>query len=261
MNATQRWQPPHFRRGCWVESHRRSNGAMVKRHWRNGHHVAGHFAITPDTTRSQSHSPTLKRSRPEPILVSPGPNNATVAIALETAGMGRAISRPRGKQSALTATLAAVRWTDNGVQRRVEGLTVATGLVSLPPEVDAVTLDLTVSDPDGTIKTTAIPSPCFINADASITLVKEAQVDSELVNRALALTGAASDLRARNRVRQRLGRNNAESTMQRALADAMREAELPDLPLTQQVTIALPEAGYTVTVERYRPNTTEESPG
>ena len=41
---------------------------------------------------------------------------------------------------------------------------------------------------------------------------------------------------------------------------ARSAAPLPDLPITQRVSIALPDAGYTVTVERYRPAETGAGP-
>ena len=250
MTPTKRWQPPHFRRGCWVESYRRSNGVAVKRHWRNGHHVAGHFSLSSGAERAQ---PSIRRARPPAMLVPPTPNHAAVAIALEAAGLGRATTRSRRATVQSTATLQGVSWKDAGEERTIDGITAAAGIINLPPEVDAITIQIRIAKPDGVSETVPLFTPCFANADGTITVVRGARIEPELVNRVLAQMDQRSDLRQRNRVRQRLGQERPEQSMQEALADTFDAAPLPDLPITQRVSIALPDAGYTVTVERYQP--------
>ena len=253
MSKAKRWQPTHFRRGCWVESYRRSNGATVKRHWRNGHHVTGHFSFSAGASNQRSETGRSRQPRPQPIVVTPVANHAAVAIALEAAGRGRAVTR-RPRNAALPqATLAAVSWTKDGQERRIEGITAAVGLASLPPETDTITLQIRLEQPDGANEIITLDAPCFMNADGSLTVTPNARVNPELVNHALSRMGAGNDVKQRNRVRQRLGNSNPEQAMQHALADTFTDLPLPDLPITQQVSIALPDAGYTITVERFAP--------
>ena len=44
MSVSRKWNPNHYRRGCWVRSHQRTKGVIVKRHWRGEHEVKGHFS-------------------------------------------------------------------------------------------------------------------------------------------------------------------------------------------------------------------------
>lgn len=250
MKAGQRWQSPHYRRGCWVEAHHRSNGVHVKRHWRNGHNVSGHYSLIPEYD-NPDHEPT-ERTRPRSILVDSGLNNAPLIIALENAGIGRAITRAPKTRPCAQARLLAVSWTLDCHQTRITGIPVVTGMVNLPPEVDDLTLEMLISDPedDQGAEAMTVDAPCFANADGTITVVRGAQVDPERVNRALKATGSETSLDDRNRVRELLGHTNPELTLQQALADTFRETAFPDLPISQRVTVPMPGSGYTITVER-----------
>lgn len=44
MSVSRKWNPNHYRRGCWVRSHQRAKGVVVKSHWRGEHEVKGHFS-------------------------------------------------------------------------------------------------------------------------------------------------------------------------------------------------------------------------
>ena len=44
MSISRKWNPNHYRRGCWVRSHQRAKGVIVKSHWRGEHEVKGHFS-------------------------------------------------------------------------------------------------------------------------------------------------------------------------------------------------------------------------
>lgn len=251
MPSSKRWQPPHFRRGCWVESYTRSNGSVVKRHWRNGHHVSGHFSLAATVNGNVMRTPTKRKSRPVPIAIQPSANNAAVAIALESAGLGRATTRIRKTKPGPEARLQAVSWTRGGETQRIDGLTAGTGMANLPQEVDSITLEILLTKPDAECETVSLPAPCFANADGSLSLVGGACFNPELLNRALSLMDAAGDVKQRNVVRQRLGNFNPEQVMQDALADTFQDLPLPQLPIKHRVSVALPGVGYTVTVEPY----------
>ena len=172
-------------------------------------------------------------------------------IALENTGLGRAITRAPKTRPCAQAALLAVSWTLGRHRTRIAGIPVATGMVNLPLEVDDLTLEMQISDPedDDRVDTMTLDAPCFTNADGSITVVRGAQADPEQVNRALRATGSETSLDDRNRVRQRLGHDNPELTLQQALADTFRETAFPNLPISQRVTIPMPGSGYTITVE------------
>ena len=58
-DAKRKWLPPHSRAPGWVAEHRRSDGVLVRRHWRRGAQVRGNYATvcqhpTPPAIRQTS---------------------------------------------------------------------------------------------------------------------------------------------------------------------------------------------------------------
>ena len=188
---------------------------MVKRHWRNGHHVSGHFATLDEPGSGKRDTTPRRRRRRTPVAVAPSSNNVAVAIAIENAGFGKVVTGGSENKRTVSATLGAVRWFKDGEGKRIDGLTAGVGMANLPCEVDTIILDIILQKPDGSLETIRAPAPCFANADGSMSFASGPPINTETVNRALSMIKGPTDLTSRNRIRQRLGRSNPERAMQR----------------------------------------------
>ena len=255
--TTNNWTTTHFRNGCWVESYLRSNGTRVKRHWRSGGNVSGHFFNSTQFSnqspgRHLPQPPKSQHRRTPAILVDPSNNTAAMAVVLELNHIGRVRHRPHKTIPTPKAKLSAVIYRDAvGVLHTIADIPVATSMVNIPTEITAITLDFTITATNGDQFSYRIDSPVFFNADGEVIHVPGTEVDPELANRILdRINDRASELtvaRRRNTIRARLGRHNPEKAVSQAAADMLKLNPMPEVNLTQAITIPVPGTNYTVT--------------
>ncbi len=278
---TDKWTPLHWRHGCWVNAHTRSNGAAVKRHWRAGSNVRGHYsANNPDQFRqpgnARSGVPKARRiawprpAKPNhatPIVVPPSLNNAALALALARNPSYQVQPQPQGDRPHGLAALVAVIYTDADGQRNLQsGLTTAMGAVTIPDHALQITLECSIEMPGAQTAILRLDTPVFFNADQTVATAHGHQVNPEQVNRILErLTPASQEpaarARQRNAVRQSLGANDPEQAVRHAITDILTLAAPPDLNLTQPVTIPCPGTGYAITVHPLHAEPVQNSPG
>ncbi len=260
------WTSPHYRNGCWVEAHHRSNGTAVKRHWRKGSNVVGHYMSTDAPQPHRRHNagsapkPTKRRHSPT-VVIEPTDNLVALAIAFEHQQIAQVRQKTNRKKPSPKAFLNAVFYQDDdGVQHRIDGIPVATSFINLPPEVNTITMDATVKFPDGQSTHYRLDTPVFFNADGSISQVSNADIDPDMANRILErLKGQTSELkvaRRRNNVRQHLGRHNPERAVSQAVHEMLSLNPLPQLDLEREFSIPVPSTNYSVVL---RPTATATS--
>ncbi len=253
---TTTWTRPHYRNGCWVEAHRRSNGVQVKRHWRQGSNVIGHYMNTSTPHLQSRHDvdstpQPQKRHKSPTCVIEPTDNLVALAIALEHHNIARVRQKQNKKVQSPIAFLNAVTYQDEaGTQHRINGIPVFTSFINLPPEVNNITMDATVSFPDGQNSHYRLDTPVFFNADGSISQVSDTDIDPDLANRILdRITGQTSELtvaRRRNHIRQRLGLYNPERAVSQAIHEMLRLNPLPQLDLQRELSIIVPNTNYSV---------------
>ena len=247
------WAKPHYRNGCWVREHRRSNGALVKGHWRNGGNVSGH-QVKPGTSAThgtpKNAAPHHARPKLPTILVQPAENLVALAIAIEQNRIARIRQKTRRHAAEGKALLEAVIYRDDdGRNRRVDGIPVATLTANLPAEVRQITLETTV-EIGGDKKRYRLDTPVFFNSDGTLTQTGDANVDPDTANRILdRIRKNPSELqeaRRHNQVRQRLGRHNPERAVSQAVHEMLRLNPLPRLNLSREFSIPVPGTNYSV---------------
>lgn len=266
MSSTRKWTPQHYREGCWVESYRRSNGSVVKRHWRAGGSVKGHFTNVNPRDPNSAHSPTPQtptapptRSRPPNVIVHASRNNAALAYVIANSRLGRPVREPNRRSESPTAYITAVSHRDlDGRSFTTGSITAATGSVNLPPICRQITLHVDVHHKNQVAATYRIDAPFFTNSDGSISTVAGQNADPELANHFLERFSAAppDDLAAikrRNSTRQLLGRSNPDRSVFLAARDALLAAELPTLAPTREITVEIPDAPYTIVIKPHVP--------
>ena len=286
MNATQKWMPQHWRSGCWVSAHTRSNGAKVSRHWRSGSQVQGHYCALgqrdqPPPRRKPQDPAGARRHRtlwprsprtglPVPednptlaITLPPGLNNAAAALALAETGQYTIWPRPpAGPEPWARARLVSVTWTDpQDTQHWAGELTTGTDSVILPEQVRRITLEIAITPPQGPERSFQVDTGVFFNADRTITTVPGSSLSPEEAIRLLQRleqhqaghhpqqTDTGRTARRNNRVRELLGAPNPERAVQQAMAEAIRVIPPPALSITRPLTIPCPGTGYRITVE------------
>lgn len=279
---TEKWTPIHWRHGCWVNAHTRSNGATVKRHWRSGANVRGHYSANnpdpmkpPGSARSSvPRAPRIAWPRPAkpnhatPIVVPPSLNNAALALALARNPSYQVQPQPQGDRPHGLATLVAVIYTDANNQRHLQsGLTTAMAAVTIPDQTRQITLECSIALPDQETHILRLDTPLFFNADETVATIHGHghQINPEQVNRILerlkpASREPAASARRRNSVRQSLGANDPEQAVRHAITDILALAPPPDLNLTQPVTIPCPGTGYAITVHPLHADPVQNSP-
>ena len=262
-----KWTPLHWRHGCWVNAHTRSNGTRVKRHWRSGANVRGHYsANSPGMSAPPPHQPKATKYRrsawPRPskpnnaitIVVPPSLNNAALALAISRDPRYQVQPHPQPGTPCGAATLLAVIYTDTNGERHVQsGLTTAMGAATLPDQARQITLSFSIDLPEQETRNLRVDTPVFFNADETVTTAAGQDVDPEHVNRLLdRLTDTNKDpvarTRRRNSVRESLGATDPEQAVRHAISDIMTIAPPPDLAITQPVTIPCPGTGYAITI-------------
>ena len=263
-----KWTPLHWRHGCWVNAHTRSNGTRVKRHWRSGANVRGHYSANspslnappdPHRPKATKHRRTVwpRPSKPNKaitVVVPPSLNNAALALALSRDPRYQVQPNSQPGIPCGAATLLAVIYTDaNGQRHTQSGLTTAMGAVTLPDQARQITLSFCIDLPDQETRNLRVDTPVFFNADETVTTIAGQHVDPEHVNRLLdRLANATKDpvtrARRRNSVRETLGAANPEQAVRHAISDIMTIAPPPDLNVTHPVTIPCPGTGYAITI-------------
>ena len=249
------WIESHYRNGCWVKAHRRGDGTFVKGHRRKGGNVTSHYMASSehrtrkDDTKAEPRPP--RRIMPA-LWVEPTANMATVALVLGTYRIARVRPRANGRAQRATAQLRTVIYRDQAGQRhRVSGLPVAFSTVDLPSVVEAVTLEIDVTTPDGR-RRYRLDAPVFCNADGSVSATRDGQLDPKVVNNVLdRIMGNATEMETaqrRNRIRQRLGASDPERAVSQAMHDIMQLNPPPNLDLRRELTIPVPGASYTIIV-------------
>ena len=252
--TNENWIKPHYRDGCWVEAHHRANGTFVKRHWRNGSNVVGHYMSNDSHQPYEGHhanaQPRKLQNSPT-YIIEPTDNLIALAIALEHHNIARVRQKPNKKAQYPKAYLNAVTYRDEaGDQHRIDGIPVATSFINLPPEVNNITMNATVTFPDGQNYHYCFDTPVFFNADGSISQIPDADVDPDMANQILdRITGQTSELtvaRRRNHVRQRLGLHNPERAVSQAVHEMLHLNPLPQLNLEREFSIQVPSTNYSV---------------
>ncbi len=253
MPGREKWTPQHWRRGCWVEAHTRNNGTKVKRHWRAGGNVKGHYCnLPPQKAGSMPRGPAHEgRVRPKATTISahPTPENATLARAMELTGLWRVSAKTARHRP--TAHLAAVTWTNADGSHHSwpqepgpEGDENVISIVAL--------IDVRQS---GELETERyqLPTDMFRTPDGLLILTPSARGHAEAISKAVERFDTTSKdptqkARDRNRLRTKLERHNPERAIANALEELIELAEPPNLPITHPVTVPAAGGRYVVTI-------------
>ena len=253
MSAGSKWTPPHWRRGCWVAEHTRTDGAKVRGHWRAGAQVRGHYCIQPlmptGPRPGQNRLEEQERRRTKtPVIIPATANHAAVAEALGRTGHW-APARKGGTATA-RAELVAVLWRQGALRgNEYRNGTEAT----IPETADQVTLDIALTKDALPHARYRIDTEVFVNGDGTVAMTAACQKTPEQVARLAERYGNEKLDRAgvanrRNQFRERLGRRDPEQAVALALRDILDAVPLPALPLTKEVAVADREGRYLVTV-------------
>ena len=229
-----------------------------------------------------------------PLVLAPHSNNAALAIALDQLGPYRV--RPnrqngRGRKESgdqrTTATgearITGVSWTEmDGTENRAGELTLAANSLKLPNQVRRITIETTVTHPNGLERRMELESPIFFNQDGTASTTEKARMDPEEAVRMLKAlakssrrdshrngrrdgpgggeTDALRAARSHNQVRAQLGGSNPEQAVQRALTETLKLIPPPALGITRTLRVSCPGAEYVITVSpRQSPETKSNS--
>ena len=267
MTTTRKWNPLHYRNGCWVESYHRSNGSVVKRHYRAGGAVKGHFAAVnpgselntlPTDTTAVRGQPAPRRTPPPQIAIHLSRNTATLAYCISQYGIGRPIRHTPRKNTAPTAYIYAVTYVDDrGHAHIVDSITAATNSINVPTICRQITLHVTLHQHDAPHSEYRLDTGFFFNADGTIATLHDANADPEVANHFLErftpdIQDDAARIRRRNQMRQLTGAQNPDKAIFQAANDLLAASPLPALTPTRDITITVPGADYTIVIH---PNT------
>ena len=251
MATGNKWLPEHYRRGCWVGPYRRRDGTEIKRHWRAGSTVRGHFAAAAPGT--PNHKPRPRSAKP--IALNPSPNSASLALALHRQGRYRPAPRQPKGNAIPEISLNRVSWTtDCGARREIAGLPLKMGLARLPETAQSISLEAGIAFPGGETTSIILEADVFINPDHTICVTPEAVATPREISQAVrrvspaATENSPAGVKFRNEVRKKLGAGNPEQAMQDAAGDMLKLAPLPQLDLTRPVTVTDPNTGLLVTI-------------
>ena len=262
MTTTRKWTPLHYRNGCWVESYHRSNGSTVKRHYRAGGAVKGHFAVVnPDLQPSIApvdsnapHQTVTRRTPPPQTVIHLSRNTATLAYCISQYGIGRPIRHTPRKNPSPTAYLNAVSYVDVGGHRHtVDSITAATNSVNVPTLCRQITLHVTLNQHDSPHSEYRFDTEFFFNADGTIATIHNATADPEVANHFLErftpdISDDAARIRRRNQMRELTGSQNPDKAIFQATTDILKASPLPVLTPTRDITISVPGADYTIVI-------------
>ena len=251
MATGNKWLPEHYRRGCWVGPYQRRDGTEIKRHWRAGSTVRGHFAAAVPGTPNRKPKP-----RPAtPVAVNPGPNSASLTLALRRQGLYRPAPRQSKRNAIPEISLKRVSWTANcGARREIFSLPLEMGLARLPETAQSISLEADIAFPGGETTPVILKADVFINPDHTICVTPDAVATPREISRAIrrispaATENSPAGIKFRNEVRKKLGKGNPEQAMQDAAGDMLKLTPLPRLDLTRPVTVTDPNTGLLVTI-------------
>lgn len=242
-----------------MEAHTRRNGTKVKRHWRAGGNVKGHYCAAPTQrgggARARSEEERRdERQRATTVWAEKRPENATLARALERTGKWRVSNRSATKRG--TVHLAGVRWAATDGSH-------GTWPANPPPRDDQELAHITVLADlreAGELEATRleIRSDAMVSEDGSVHMTAEARGQADAISRAVERFGTetrdlAERARKRNRLRQRLESDNPERALIRAVEEMLALTSPPELDLKNPVTVPAPGGRYVVTVAPMRP--------
>ena len=251
MTLQDKWRTAHWRRGCWVAEHTRTNGVRVRGHWRDGGRVKGHYSMTAMFPLTRALTPDMsedsKSTPPRRVRVAPGDMSATLVMMIRSVGIGRPVRNSKAATAQARATaIAWRRGIETGVSENGQGI---------PEQVDQLTVHWTMEE-GGALARYRTDTDVAVAPDGRVARTTNCQRSAREVYQALERWGDPHQTdnspvkrhKQRNRTRAALGATDPEATVAEAMRDSLRMAPLPSMEISQAITIATQDGRYLLTI-------------